>query len=982
MPEALIVLLSVTSLIVIGPLQDALASAPLLLFLGSFTLFIVPGALVTHLLLSRHLPGMAGVPVAFALSAGIFGFPAVPALVMHWSLEVYLWIGGGILACFLILAVLRSYHWRLPVQRKADSATAEFSVYLLWILFLGLAGVLAYASTVIVRSPDADVWEYLRYIQGFLDRGLNVSTPGSGGETGDFSRMIVNGWAVEQAALSRISGVDPVELVLEYLSPALVIVALLAFYALVRTLFENATAALFSSTLYALFFLIYLDSSPLSPGGEFVWRIAEDKYVARFVFLPVALSLAVLVLRERNLRYLALFTFICCSVVTVHPMGLMIIGISMTGFGLIYLAVNWRSRRAWIAFSSLGAAMLSIGVPPAVYLLVTGSPLLSKLEATESTESASLVLGEKYSNRLLELGNGSYIMHPSLLLEPVILGAYLLGVPFLLWRLRGSLTAQLLLGVLLLVPVLLYIPPVTTFVATFIGPWNLWRLAWPLPLAALLLLSWISGKILGYATFNLSKIRALRRAVPFLPLIFVSLLTIGAVPSFANGFRAADGVSEIMQDRTDCLDPTFRWMQTFINTPAVVMAADSDNLCIKAHAARATTITNGRALAAFGLKLSSTEEVELSQQVVDMGEFFSASTVNEEMIRMIQNYGASYVLLSASSPLNEQLEHLQGFTRMDNPGERYRFYQVDREKLEMTPVIKANSYLHNKDWASAIAGYANALRGDEDERFLAYLGLGQAYMQEQQFTEAINSYQEAVALKPEDSAPYPLLAEAYAKAGNIRQAHAALEQAVTLDSRDAKLRFALGEFLLIIGDQGGTLEQYQTVTEMFPDVPEYHIELGRVLNQTKDFEAADKEFERAISLNPLSADLHADIGGKVYIPTGQFEKAATYYERALELKPDRPLYTFELGYVYSRLSTTNGKREETYFERAEEKLGRVMELEPPPGETDLRGAAQLELGELYSQWDQPEKAKAAYEQALEIDPDSPARERLKELTAG
>jgi hypothetical protein len=67
-----------------------------------------------------------------------------------------------------------------------------------------------------------------------------------------------------------------------------------------------------------------------------------------------------------------------------------------------------------------------------------------------------------------ELEDGSYIMHPTLVLDPVILGALLLGTPFLVRRLRGNLSAQLLLGVLFLSVFVCYVPPVATFVGDHI----------------------------------------------------------------------------------------------------------------------------------------------------------------------------------------------------------------------------------------------------------------------------------------------------------------------------------------------------------------------------------------------------------------------------------------------------------------------------------------------------------------------------------
>ena len=76
--------------------------------------------------------------------------------------------------------------------------------------------------------------------------------------------------------------------------------------------------------------------------------------------------------------------------------------------------------------------------PPALYLLTTGNPLLSKLASTDSDTAATLIETWQYERRLLEIGEGVYVAHPSLLLDPAMLVVYLLGVPFLIWKAKTA----------------------------------------------------------------------------------------------------------------------------------------------------------------------------------------------------------------------------------------------------------------------------------------------------------------------------------------------------------------------------------------------------------------------------------------------------------------------------------------------------------------------------------------------------------------
>ena len=296
--DAAIVASSAGALILLGPLRFVIEAFPLLGFLSASFLFLVPGILLSHWFLGEHFSGAAIVPVAFAISAGIFGLLGIPLLILHLGLGVYLLLAATVAAAFLAAAVVRVRRGLTPEEAK-DGTLSPSSFDWLWVPFALLSAVLVGASG--AREPFFydDIWVYLAWVREFLSTDkLAFYEPYFGNEAG-LSRVMIDGWLLEQAALSRASGVDPIELVLDYLAPALVVVALLAFYALARILFRSEAAALLSGCLLALFYLVNLEPSLLSFGGEFVGRMAEDKFITRFVFLPVALALSVAFLESR-----------------------------------------------------------------------------------------------------------------------------------------------------------------------------------------------------------------------------------------------------------------------------------------------------------------------------------------------------------------------------------------------------------------------------------------------------------------------------------------------------------------------------------------------------------------------------------------------------------------------------------------------------------------------------------------------------------
>jgi hypothetical protein len=307
--DSYIVLLSAVALIVIAPLRSVFAGFAVVSFLGTLSPFMVPGVVLSRWLFDEHFSRLAIVPVAFATSAGVFGSLGVPFLILHASLVSYLWIAGAIVAAALTVVVLGMLRRKSPAG-SCLPMVAPFRW--LWIPFLLLTAILATMSTARVEAILADMWVYLAWVREFLSAdNLALHEPYFGNEISTLSRVKINGWLLEQAALSRVSGIDPIELILGYLRPTLVVMSLLAFYALARTLFKSETAALLSGSLYALFFLINLHPTLVSFGGEFIGRVAEDKFVARFLFLPITLVFAFLFLEKRKLRHLVGFALLC-----------------------------------------------------------------------------------------------------------------------------------------------------------------------------------------------------------------------------------------------------------------------------------------------------------------------------------------------------------------------------------------------------------------------------------------------------------------------------------------------------------------------------------------------------------------------------------------------------------------------------------------------------------------------------------------------
>ena len=156
-----LLLLGLVCLVLVGPLREILAPFPALLFLASFALFMITGALLSGLIRDEGISGAARIPVAFVFSAGIFGLSGTPLLLLHRSINEYLFLCGIILVASLLVLTLGALGRKGAVEDAiAPSKTfgTRLSIYWPWIPFLVLAGALAYASVTKAHGSGEDVW--------------------------------------------------------------------------------------------------------------------------------------------------------------------------------------------------------------------------------------------------------------------------------------------------------------------------------------------------------------------------------------------------------------------------------------------------------------------------------------------------------------------------------------------------------------------------------------------------------------------------------------------------------------------------------------------------------------------------------------------------------------------------------------------------------------------------------------------------------
>jgi len=184
----------------------------------------------------------------------------------------------------------------------------------------------------------------------------------------------------------------------------------------------------------------------------------------------------------------------------------------------------------------------------------------------------------------------------------------------------------------------------------------------------------------------------------------------------------------------------------------------------------------------------------------------------------------------------------------------------------------------------AIQQYERALQlNPDDVGVLCNLGLALATQGKP--AEAIQQYERALQLKPDDFVAHNGLGVALAGQGKLAEAIQQFERALPLKPDDARVYFNLA---VALANQGKLLEaipQYERALQLKPDYADAHFYLGNALAGQGKLAEAIQHYERVLQLEPDHVEAHCNLGVAL-AAQGKLAEAIQHFERALQLKPD------------------------------------------------------------------------------------------------
>ena len=175
------------------------------------------------------------------------------------------------------------------------------------------------------------------------------------------------------------------------------------------------------------------------------------------------------------------------------------------------------------------------------------------------------------------------------------------------------------------------------------------------------------------------------------------------------------------------------------------------------------------------------------------------------------------------------------------------------------------------------------------------------------FKQAITFFEQAIAKDPNYALAYSGLADAYTlltvytnelPRELMPKAKAAALKALELDDKLAEAHASLGQIVIYYDYDLGTAErEYQRAIELNPNYAPAHQWLAEHLATMKRFDEAIAEIKRALELDPMSVIMNR-IYADILMDMRRYDEAMQHYKKTLELDPNFPTTLYFLGRAY------------------------------------------------------------------------------------
>ncbi len=266
-------------------------------------------------------------------------------------------------------------------------------------------------------------------------------------------------------------------------------------------------------------------------------------------------------------------------------------------------------------------------------------------------------------------------------------------------------------------------------------------------------------------------------------------------------------------------------------------------------------------------------------------------------------------------------------------------------------IKKGETLLYDTDFTGAEKTYQQII-AIEPENADAHAGLGLVYQWEQKYADALTETLHAVELGPDNAYAHTVLAITLIRKGALVDAIKSAEKAVALNRSDAYAHSVLAMAYMADQQYGKAKDAIEQAYALNPDSAEVVAILGSYYTSTADYARARVALEKAVQLRPRFAPYQFSMS-RYWDNSERFDLARKALSDTLALAP---------GYVPAILRLAYLQLDQKEFDAAAGTIDHAQQLAPLSVDPPVLRAL------LYMAKSDNDKAEAEARKAIEIDP--------------
>lgn len=199
-------------------------------------------------------------------------------------------------------------------------------------------------------------------------------------------------------------------------------------------------------------------------------------------------------------------------------------------------------------------------------------------------------------------------------------------------------------------------------------------------------------------------------------------------------------------------------------------------------------------------------------------------------------------------------------------------------------------------------------RMDKADASKLFAGVGEYYMDRDNYNQAIDLFREALTLNPENVVAQTGLSEALALKGNellvkdsFPVARTFFEEALKYNSKNAPAYYGLAEVLTEMGKEDEAANNYELALSNDKDLSELYTPLGALYYQKGEIAKAESYLTKAVAASANDPQAHYYLG-LVRYSQGQNDAALAALKKSQSLDASNPEVSFYIGSTLLRLN--------------------------------------------------------------------------------